>query len=88
MKKSKFTESQIIKAIKENENGRKVDEICREMGINPATFYNWWKKYSGLEVNHLKKMKELEEKNRKLKQMFADLSLYNTMLKNLLSKKF
>ena len=88
MKKSKFTESQIIKAIKENENGRKVDEICREMGINPATFYNWRKKYSGLEVNHLKKMKELEEKNRKLKQMFADLSLDNTMLKDLLSKKF
>ena len=88
MKKSKFTESQIIKAIKENENGRKVDEICREMGINPATFYNWRKKYSGLEVNHLKKMKELEEENRKLKQMFTDVSLDNTMLKDLLSKKF
>ena len=88
MKKSRYTESQIIKAIKENEQGRKVDEICRELGIPPATFYTWRKKYSGMEVSHLKKLKELEEENRKLKQMYADVSLDNVMLKDVLSKKF
>ncbi len=88
MKKSRYTESQIIKAIKENEQGRKVDEICRELGITPATFYTWRKKYSGMEVSHLKKLKELEEENRKLKQMYADVSLDNVMLKDVLSKKF
>lgn len=88
MKRSKFTESQIIKAIKQNEEGRKVDDICRELGINPATFYNWRKKYSGMDVSHLKRLKELEEENLKLKRMFADVSLDNTMLKDLLTKKF
>ena len=88
MKKSKFTESQIIKAIKENEQGRKIDELCRELRITPATFYTWRKKYSGMEVSHLKKLKELEEENRKLKQMYADVSLDNVMLKDVLSKKF
>lgn len=88
MKRSKFTESQIIKAIKANEQGRKVDDICREMGINPATFYNWRKKYAGMEVNHLKKLKELEEENRKLKQMYADACLDNKMLKDVLGKKW
>lgn len=88
MKRSKFTESQIIKAIKENEQGRKVDDICRELGINPGTFYNWRKKYSGMEVSHLKRLKELEEENRKLKQMYADASLDIVMLKDVLSKKF
>lgn len=88
MKKSKFTESQIIKAIKQNEEGRKVEDVCRELGITSATFYVWRKKYSGMEVSHLKKLKELEEENRKLKQMYADVSLDNTMLKDVLSKKF
>ncbi len=88
MKKSKYTESQIIKAIKENEQGRKVDELSRELGITPSTFYTWRKKYSGMEVSHLKKLKELEEENRKLKQMYADVSLDNVMLKDVLSKKF
>ena len=60
MKKSKFTESQIIKAIKENESGRRVEDISRELGINPGTFYNWRKKYSGMEISHLKRLKELE----------------------------
>lgn len=88
MKRSKFSESQIIKAIKENERGRKVEEICRELGINSGTFYNWRKKYAGMESNQLKRLKELEEENRKLKQMYADLSLDNVMLKDVLSKKF
>ena len=88
MKKSKFTESQIIKAIKQNEEGRKVEDVCRELGITSATFYVWRKKYSGMEVSHLKKLKELEEENIKLKQMYADVSLDNTMLKDVLSKKF
>ncbi len=82
MKRTKFTESQMIKAIKENENGRSAEEISRELGINKATFYNWRKKYSGMESSQLKRLKELEEENRKLKQMYAELSLDNVMLKD------
>lgn len=88
MKRSKFTESQIIKAIKENETGRSVDDICRELGIAKGTFYNWRKKYAGMDAQQLKKLKELEEENRKLKQMYADLALDNKMLKDVLSKKW
>ena len=88
MKKSKFTESQIVKAIKENENGRSAEDISRELGISKGTFYQWRKKYAGMEVSHLKRLKELEEENRKLKQMYADVSLDNTMLKDVLSKKW
>jgi len=72
MKKSKFSESQIIKAIKENESGRKADDISRELGISVGTFYQWRKKYSGMEVSHLKRLKELEQENAKLKRMFAE----------------
>jgi putative transposase len=88
MKKSKFTESQIIKALKENEQGRKVGDISREMGIDTSTFYYWRKKYGGMEVAHMKRLKELEEENRRLKQMYADASLDIRMLKDVLSKKF
>ena len=88
MKKSKFTESQIIKAIKENEQGRKSEEICRELGIHKGTFYNWRKKYAGMDVSQLKELKELKDENRRLKQMYADLSLDNVMLKDVLSKKW
>jgi len=88
MRKSKFTESQIIKAIEANENGQRVEDLCRELGIRPATFYGWRKKYSGMEASQLKRLKELEEENRKLKQMYADQSLDNMMLKDILSKKF
>ena len=88
MKKSKFSESQIIKALKENEQGRSVREITRELSIDSTTFYYWRKKYTGAEVNHLKRLKELEKENLKLKQMYADLSLDNLMLKDILSKKF
>lgn len=88
MKRSKFTERQIIKAIKENEAGRSVDEIARELGINPGTFYSWRKKYSGMEASQLKEMKELQMENAKLKKMYAELALQNTMLKDVLGKKW
>lgn len=88
MKKSKFTESQIIKALKENEQGRKTEDICREMGIHKGTFYNWRKKYSGMDASQLKRLKELEDENSRLKKMYAELSLDNVMLKDVLSKKW
>jgi|TARA_B110000305_G_C19345112_1_gene591247 putative transposase len=88
MKKSKYSESQILKAIRENEEGRKVNDLCRELGINSGTFYNWRKKYSGMDLSQLKRLKELEIENRRLKQMYADVSMDNVMLKDVLSKKF
>jgi len=88
MKKKRFTESQIIKALKEYESGRSNQEICRELRISTTTLYNWKKKYSGMEVSHLKRLKELEEENSRLKQMYADASLDIVMLKDVLSKKF
>lgn len=88
MKKSKFTESQIINALKANEKGRTVEDLSREMGISTATFYNWRKKYGGMEVSHLKRLKELEEENRKLKSMYADLALQHEMAKAVIEKKW
>lgn len=88
MKKVRFTESQIVKILKEFESGIDAQSLCRQHGISKATFYNWRKKYSGMETTQLKRLKELEEENRKLKQMFADISLDNVMLKDLLGKKF
>lgn len=88
MKKTRFTEGQIVRALKEAEGGRSVAEISRELGINPQTFYNWKKKYSGMSGEHLKRLKELEEENRRLKQMYADAALDNRMLKDVLSKKW
>jgi putative transposase len=88
MKKTKFTETQIIKAIKEAEGGRSVADISRELGINPQTFYNWKKKYSGMDGDQLKRLKELEEENQKLKTMYADAALDIKMLKDVLSKKW
>lgn len=88
MKKSKFTESQIIKAIKENEAGRSIDEICRELGISTGTFYSWRKKFSGMEVSHLKELKALRSENAKLKRMYADQALQLEMAKDVISKKW
>ena len=88
MKRSKFSESQIIKALKENESGRSVEEISRELGISVGTFYSWRKKYGGMEVSHLKRLKELEAENQKLKRMYADVSLDLQMTKDVLSKKW
>jgi putative transposase len=74
--------------IREYEGGRDAAEICREHSISRATFYNWRKKYSGMESHELKRLKELEAENTRLKKMYADLSLDHTMLKDVLSKKF
>ena len=88
MKKSKFTESQIIKALKENEAGRSVDDISRELGVSKGTFYTWRRKYGGMEVSHMKRLKELEDENRKLKRMYADQALKLEMAKEVISKKW
>jgi putative transposase len=88
MKKSKFSEAQIIRAIKQHESGIKTDSICRELGVHKGTFYTWKKKYSGMDSLQLRRLKELEEENRRLKQMYADVSLDNKMLKDVLSKKW
>jgi putative transposase len=88
MKKQKFTETQIVKALKEYEAGKNVMDICRELGIHKATFYNWNKKYGGMEHQDLKRLKELEEENRRLKKMYAELAMDNMVLKDVLGKKF
>jgi putative transposase len=87
MKKSNFTESQIVKAIKEHENGRNVNELCRELGISAASFYKWRQRYGGLEVKELKRLKELEEENARLKKMYANLSLVHEAFKEAVEKK-
>jgi len=87
MKKSRFTESQIIKAIKEHENGRDSKEICRELSISTATFYNWRQRYGGMEVSELKKYKELEAEHNRLKRMYAELSLIHHAFKDAVEKK-
>ena len=87
MKKSKFTEEQIAFALKQAESGTTVEEICRKMGISQATFYAWRKKFGGLGVAELRRLRQLEESNRKLKQLVADLSLDKVMLQDVLSKK-
>jgi putative transposase len=87
MKKSKFTESQIVSALKEYEAGKKVPDICRELNINQATFYNWKKKYSGMDSELLRRFKELEQENAELKKMYADISLDHRILKKVIEKK-
>ena len=88
MKKSKFTESQIIKTIKEIEGGRSVEELARELKVSKGTIYTWRKKYSGMEVSHLRRLKELEAENAKLKRMYADQALQLLMAKDVISKKW
>jgi putative transposase len=87
MKKSKFTEAQIVFALKQAETGTSVDEVCRKLGITQATFYNWKKKYGGLGVSDLRKLRQLEEENHQLKKLVADLSLDKQMLQYVLKKK-
>ena len=87
MKKTRFTESQIIKILSQQESGRTVTEICREYGVHQATFYNWKSKYGGMNASQLKRLKELEEENLKLKEMYAESSLHNHALKDLIEKK-
>ena len=86
MKKTKFTEAQIVFALRQAENGVKVEEVCRKLGISDATFYNWKKKYGTLGVSELRKLKILEEENSRLKQIVADLSLDKQMLQDVLKK--
>jgi len=87
MKKTRFTESQIIKILSQQESGRTVTEICREYGIHQGTFYNWKSKYGGMNASQLKRLKELEEENLNLKKMYAESSLHNHALKDLIEKK-
>lgn len=87
MKKTRYTESQIVKVLKEVEAGRSAKEVCREYGISQGTFYNWRAKYGGMEASDVKRLKELEQENQRLKQMYANLSLEHHALKDVLEKK-
>lgn len=88
MKKSKFTEEQVIAVLREEEQGMKVSELCRKYGISDQTFRNWKQKYGGLTVNELRRMRELEQENSRLKRAVADLTLDNQILRDVNSKKW
>jgi putative transposase len=87
MKKSRYTDEQIAFALRQAETGTPVKEVCRKMGISDQTFYNWKRRYGGLGPSEVRRLKQLEEENRRLKQMVADLSLDKHMLQDVLSKK-
>jgi len=87
MKKTRFTETQIVSILNQQESGRSVRDICREHAIAEGTFYQWKNKYGGMVVSDVKRLKELEEENFRLKRMFADLSLDHSVLKDVISKK-
>ena len=88
MRTSKFREEQIIAILKEAEDGMKTDDVCRRHGISRQTFYRWRSKYGGLEVSEARRLKKLEEENRRLKQLVADLTLDNAILKDVASGNF
>ena len=88
MKKIRFTETQIISVLKQQEAGLSVKDLAREHGISEATFYNWKAKYGGMEANEVKRMKDLEEENNRLKRIVANLTLENDAIKNVLEKKY
>ena len=87
MKKSRFSEHQIIDILKQGEAGVAVADICREHGIGKSTYYNWKSKYGGMEANELARLRQLEAENRRLKEMYAELSLEHRVLKEALEKK-
>jgi len=87
MRKSKYTESQIVQTLKQVEGGRAIKDVCRELGISNGTYYIWKSKYGGMEAADIRRLKELEEENSKLKRMYADLALEVTALKDVIAKK-
>lgn len=87
MKKQRFTETQIASILKQYDGGREPMELCREYGISKATLYNWRKKYSGMESSHIKELKALQDENRRLKQMYAELMLDHQVAKHIIEKK-
>ena len=87
MKKSRYTDSKIIAILKQHETGVKVGDICREHGISQATFFNWKAKFGGMSSSQLKRLKELESENAKLKRMYAEVSLVHQALKDVVEKK-
>jgi len=88
MKKKRYTEEQIISAIKQHESGVKVETICRQLNISNGTFYNWRSKYAGMEVAEAKRLRELEKENAQLKKLLAETVLENAAMKDVLSKKW
>ena len=87
MKKSKFTDAQIMSILKQAENGVAVPELCREYGMSSASFYKWRAKYGGMDASMISEMKSMSDENRRLKRMFAELSMQNDLLKEALGKK-
>ncbi|KXF88468.1 Hin recombinase [Yersinia pestis] len=86
MKKTRYTEEQIAFALKQAETGTRVEEVCRKMGISEATFYNWKKKFGGMGVTELRRLRQLEDENQRLKRLVADLSLDKEMLQDVIRK--
>ena len=86
MKRSKYSETQIVGILKEGEKGRLVADICRDHGISNGTYYQWKSKYGGMEASDLKRMKELEDENNRLKKMYAEMALENRAIRDLLGK--